>query len=366
MTPLRTTYALDASWDQNRIRGPKTVPLPDLGGPRPITTRVHDLGLASPLGIPAGLLLDSKWIALYAALGFDTLLYKTVRSRAYPSHPPPNCVFLPVAEPFDPQALPEEVRWDPTFVPDSIEEVTITNSFGAPCVAPIDWQADAEIALGSLGSGQILVMSGMGTAEPGMTLGELAGDYARTTAMARETGAHVVELNLSCPNTGETSGAVFSDPEAAAAIARACKAVLGPTPLWVKMGYVADPAHHAEVVSALAPHIDGIAAINTIKTRVPAPDGKAALGQTGRLESGICGAAIRSCGLEMTRRLVRWRTERAYDYIVIGVGGVMTPEHVKEYLDVGCDLVQTCTGAMFDPYLAHRFAQARGLVPAGG
>ena len=40
------------------------------------------LPVGSPLGIAAGPLLNGKWILYYAALGFDVLTYKTVRSRA--------------------------------------------------------------------------------------------------------------------------------------------------------------------------------------------------------------------------------------------------------------------------------------------
>jgi hypothetical protein len=34
------------------------------------------LPVASPLGMPAGPLLNSRWILHYAALGFDVLTYK--------------------------------------------------------------------------------------------------------------------------------------------------------------------------------------------------------------------------------------------------------------------------------------------------
>ena len=52
------------------------------------------LPVASPLGMPAGPLLNSRWIHYYAALGFDVLTYKTVRSRFRASYDPPN--LLPV------------------------------------------------------------------------------------------------------------------------------------------------------------------------------------------------------------------------------------------------------------------------------
>src|SRR5689334_1602569 len=42
------------------------------------------------LAIAAGPLLNGRWMLYYAALGFDVLTYKTVRSRASECYPLPN------------------------------------------------------------------------------------------------------------------------------------------------------------------------------------------------------------------------------------------------------------------------------------
>ncbi len=48
------------------------------------------LRVDSPLGIAAGPLLNGKWCLYYAALGFDVLTYKTVRSGSRECYPLPN------------------------------------------------------------------------------------------------------------------------------------------------------------------------------------------------------------------------------------------------------------------------------------
>ena len=53
------------------------------------------LPVDSPLGIPAGPLLNSRWILYYAGLGFSVLTYKTVRSAFRASYERPN--LIPVA-----------------------------------------------------------------------------------------------------------------------------------------------------------------------------------------------------------------------------------------------------------------------------
>lgn len=45
------------------------------------------------------------------------------------------------------------------------------------------------------------------------------------------------------------------------------------------------------------------------------------------------------------------------DFAIIGVGGVMTPEDYLEYKNAGADIVQSATGAMWNPYLAQEIKQ---------
>lgn len=60
----------------------------------PAVTRMHMVQVASPVGVPAGPLLDSKWTTLAANLGFDIVTYKTIRSQASTGHDPPNVLYL--------------------------------------------------------------------------------------------------------------------------------------------------------------------------------------------------------------------------------------------------------------------------------
>ncbi len=55
--------------------------------------------IASPLGISAGPLLNGRWLLYYAALGYDVLTYKTVRSRARDCYALPNLVPVACTQP---------------------------------------------------------------------------------------------------------------------------------------------------------------------------------------------------------------------------------------------------------------------------
>lgn len=357
--PLSPTYDITLSYDENYERGPFfSGDLPPAPGRRRF--RFLDFDVNSPIGVPAGPLLNARWIDLYARLGFDLPVYKTVRSGYRACHPAPNCLYLKEPGSLTPDRFGERLVATET-APDTPEQVSITNSFGMPSKAPETWQADMEKARAAMGPGQVFIASCVGTPDGGLGR-DLAADYARTAAMAREAGAQVVEINLSCPNVTSGEGSIYTDAEFAQRIVRETTRALGNVPLMIKVGFYTDPDNLAEVVRAVAPHVQGIAGINTLSFEVVKEDGTQALPGEGRLRSGICGAAIRACGLSQAKALVDLKRRERYDFSIVGVGGIMNPEDIDAYLDAGVDAVMSATGAMWDPLLAAKWRAAHGVA----
>ncbi|MFQ5508174.1 MAG: dihydroorotate dehydrogenase [Leptospirillia bacterium] len=356
---LSPTYDIGLSYEANYDEGPffeGEIPPAPTGK---AGYRFLDFEVYSPLGVPAGPLLNSRWIDLYARLGFDLPVYKTVRSVARACHPAPNCIFLKDAGDLTVERFGETLVTTDA-APDTPADVSITNSFGMPSKSPGNWQHDMEKARAAVGPGQVFIASAVGT--PGE--GDIASDYARTAAMCKEAGGQVVEINLSCPNVTSGEGSIFTDPEMAQKITRETARSLGGTPLMVKVGYYTDPNVMAQVVRAVAPHVQAIAGINTLSFEVVDETGAQALPGEGRLRSGICGAAIRQCGLDQVRSLVALKGLQKYDFAIVGVGGIMTPEDADAYLELGADVVMSATGAMWDPMLAAKWRTAHGAGPA--
>jgi len=362
---LKPTYNTTLSYDENYRAGPEFEgALPDLVALNKGLPEVKFLGrtLNSTLGVPAGPLLNSAYIQLYADLGFDLLTYKTVRTKAYPCHPFPNV--RPV------ETWP---GWylmgsgdKPTLITRSEEqtalaELSITNSFGMPSQPPEIWRDDVSRAKVGLHPGQMLVVSVVGTAQPGGSLEELAADYALAAAWAKEAGAEAIEANLSCPNVCSGEGSLFQSPEAVRLISIALKNRLGSTPFLLKLGFLNQLALVDEIVRVAAESgASGLAAINTIPAKVRDVQQHQALPGEGRLVSGICGAGIKEAGLEMLSRLVGARNKLLLtpaEFTLIGVGGVMTGLEVFDYLKLGADGVQSGTGAMWNPWLARDFKE---------
>ncbi|MDH4230083.1 MAG: dihydroorotate dehydrogenase [Nitrospirota bacterium] len=349
---IQPTYDVTRSYDENYDDGPfwsGAFPQPPAGKPQ---YRFLDFPVYSPVGVPAGPLLNARWIETYARLGFDLPVYKTVRSLERACHPTPNCLFLKDVGTLTPERLHERLVATPES-PAAVADISITNSFGMPSKQPETWQADMERARAAMGPGQVFIASCVGTPGTGTGIAGLADDFARTATMAKEAGAQVVEINLSCPNVTSGEGSIYTDPEASARIVRETARALGDTPLMVKVGFYGRPEKLAGVVRAVAPHVRGVAGINTLSFEVVDERGQQALPGEGRLRSGVCGAAIRECGLSQARDLVALKRREKYDFATVGVGGIMTPADIDAYLATGVDAVMSATGAMWDPSLAH-------------
>lgn len=364
---MKSTYDIDKSYDANYADGPVFEgELPDLtalnAGLPPATFLGRPVN--STFGVPAGPLLNSAYIGLYARLGFDVLTYKTVRTAYAPSHPFPNVRAVDTAPGWYHTASGSEKP--ALFTLPTLNEsqpqphLSITNSFGMPSKDPAVWMADVAQAKASLQPGQVLVVSVVGTSRPGRTLADLAHDFAQAAALAVQAGADAIEANLSCPNVKASEGSLYQSPVAVGTVAGALAAALGKTPFLLKMGYLEDKKLVREVVEAAANGgAAGLAAINTIPARVYQAPEEPALPGEGRLVSGICGAGIHEAGMAMTGRLLEARREAglsAANFTLVSVGGVMTGVDALAYLNLGLDRgadgVQSGTGAMWNPYLA--------------
>jgi dihydroorotate dehydrogenase len=333
-------------------------------------TSVAGLRVRRPLGIPAGPLLNSKYTGAAFKWGFDLLHYKTVRSRRWPAHPAPNVLRVDSGEipPEDLGAVPLKAR--PFTRGEAVDAagLSITNSFGMPAQEPEVWQADMERAVRAAGPGQALIASVYGTDDPDAGPGAYVADFARTAAMCRETGAHAIEVNLSCPNLGG-HGLLCHDAASAGEVCRQAREAVGSDAILVaKVGSypvgAAGDQTLARVIEATAPYLQGYGVINAVPVPVVSGEGSAALRGAGRDLAGVCGAALRPTGLAMVRRVAAVRERSGFDFAIIGVGGMGSPADYLAYLDAGADAVQGATGPMWNYRLAVEIAAALRLQPA--
>ncbi len=300
-----------------------------------------------PFGIPAGPLLNSKFVKGAFEQGFDIAVYKTVRAESFPCHPFPNVLSLDIEGDLTPEKLEKPLVANTDYK----DPISITNSFGVPSRTPEIWQADAKKAVSYAGPGQVMVLSFMGTVKPDQTQDEFIADYVLAAKLAHETGAKVLEANLSCPNIGN-EGLVCYNLEVTEKVAKGIRSVVGNTPLVLKVGYYKNDADMEKLAEIVNEYADDVAGINTLQATVVDAHGNQALPGPNRLRSGICGHCIKWAGLDFVKRMKAIRDKKGFKFSITGVGGVTSPEDYKEFRDAGADVVMSATGAMWNPKLA--------------
>jgi dihydroorotate dehydrogenase (NAD+) catalytic subunit len=325
----------DYAWNYAHPPQPVAVDVPAVPG----DWTFCGLKAPSPLGMPAGPLLNGNWILYYASLGFDVLTYKTVRSGFRECYPLPNLVPVQTG-PLHGGELELPVA---SSMPGSWAV-----SFGMPSQNPDVWRADIERTRRELPADKLLNVSVVGTVQPDWSIDDLANDYAQCAKWAVDSGADTVEVNYSCPNVSTCDGQLYQQPADARLVTQAVRDAIGSTPLIVKVGHVTEEAEATDLLDALQP-ATAIAMTNSVAATIRDADGSLLFDGQKR---GICGAATFEASLAQTKLFDRLIRERGHGPKLIGVGGASTAEHVRAYLDAGAECVHIATAAMVDPMVA--------------
>lgn len=343
-------YDPTISYEDNYEKGPP-VDFQKLTPPQRIVTNKYKfLGfdINVPFGIPPGPLLNSKFIKAAFAWGYDVIGYKTVRSQTFPCHQHPNVLFVDTEGELHPENGKNLVG---SLKTPSKTKFSITNSFGVPSKEPAVWQEDVKKALSYQGEGQLMLLSFMGTVKENQTQEEFVNDFILAAKLSAETGARALEANLSCPNIGN-EGLVCYNLEVTEAIVKGIRSEIGEIPLVMKVGYYKNTSDLERLGAIANEHANAIAFINAIQNKVVDTNGEQALPGKNRLVSGIAGTGIKWAGLEMTKKLHSIRVKNKYNFELMSMGGVITPEDYLDYREAGADVVQAATGSMWNPHLA--------------
>ena len=176
-------------------------------------------------------------------------------------------------------------------------------------------------------------------------------DYCAVIQTLNEAdGISAYELNASCPNThsggmvfGTNAGLLYDLVAHAKSVSR--------RPLIVKLSpnvtSIAEMARTAAEAGA-----DAISLVNTFLSL--SIDATSRQPRLSNVTGGLSGPAIKPIALRMV-----WEAARAVSIPVIGMGGIMTPEDVVEFLLAGATAVQVGTASYADPRAVERIA--RGL-----
>ena len=342
----QTVYRADRSYAWNYGHAPS---LPRIRRIPPAQgARLFDRDIASRLGIASGPLLNAKWIAGYARLGYDVLTYATVTSAFRPAYTLPNIRHVESRE----QAAVALRR------PHANGATTLAVSMGMPSMEPDVWRKDVRRAKDALGRGQILLVSVAGTLPPGGDAEALIADYARCATWAAEAGADVIEVHLATPDPfAEHAQMIFESVPLSAQILYRVRTSIG-QPIVAKLGMFRAPRMLHETATKLAPWTNGFALVHGVVRRVVDEDGKAAFEGAGRDLADVVGADTFAVCARQVEEMLSWRKAGAWDRAILGVGGITSVERALHLLHEGADAALVATAALVDPLFATRYREA--------
>jgi len=166
-------------------------------------------------------------------------------------------------------------------------------------------------------------------------------DYEHTIQILNEgEGIAAYELNVSCPNTAHGGIQFGSDPHSLDEVVRTAKRVAN-RPVIAKLSpnvtSIAQMARVAEEAGA-----DALSLVNTFLAM--AIDAETRRPRIANITAGLSGPAIKPIALRMV-----YDAAHAVKIPVIGMGGIVSPVDVVEFMLAGASAVQVGTASYFDP-----------------
>ena len=172
--------------------------------------------------------------------------------------------------------------------------------------------------------------------------------YCAAAEAFANTGVHMLEMNISCPNVHDGGVAFGVKPESVYEITRAVKAQ-SRQPLIVKLTpNVSDITENA--LAAQEAGADAISLINTLTgIAVDVHRRKMILSNN---TGGLSGPAVRPVALRMV-----WQSAQKVSIPIVGMGGIETGEDAAAFMLCGAKAVMVGTANFTDPFACPRIVR---------
>lgn len=270
----------------------------------------------NPVGLAAGFDKNAVAINQWKNLGFGFVEVGTVTKHAQPGNPKPRLFRLPQH-----QAIINRMGF---------------NNNGADAMAKQLESASPGIPVGiNLGKSKITPLE------------EAADDYAYSFKLLKDLGDYFV-VNVSSPNTPGLRE--LQDEDHLIKIFWRLKEIDSSKPLFVKIA----PDLTSEAIDALIRvteefQLTGIISTNTTIDRSMLPSDP-------KIDGGLSGAPVFVKSNEVLRTL---RANCTPSTVLIGVGGICSPNDAKVKLELGADLIQIYSGWIYNgPDFATKIVEA--------
>lgn len=174
-------------------------------------------------------------------------------------------------------------------------------------------------------------------------------EYVRMAEILSQSGVHMIEMNISCPNVKHGGAAFGTCVESVEQITRAVRPACK-KPLCVKLSpNVADIGAIGRAAQDAG--ADALSLINTITGL--AVDIKKRRPLLANITGGLSGPAVRPVALRMV-----WEVFQKTSIPIIGMGGIVSAEDVVSFMLCGASAVMMGTAHLIDPLAAVRALDA--------
>jgi len=269
----------------------------------------------SPIGLAAGFDKDAHLMKVLPSLGFGFAEVGSVTARPYGGNPSPRAVRLPKDN-----AL--------------IINYGLKNE-GARAIRP------------RLQGRRFAIPIGVSIAKTNLRFKsdkEKLDDWMEGIRLLKGSGDYLT-INLSCPNTYDTEN--YCDPRLLAKLLRRIKRdrVRFTKPVFLKLTADLTEKQADEIIRLCTPipWVTGFILTNLVKDRR-----KLSLASPREAyepyKGGLSGKIVQPHALKLVRRFRRRAGDR---FILVGCGGIFTPEDAYQYILAGANLVQLVTGMIF-------------------
>ena len=171
-------------------------------------------------------------------------------------------------------------------------------------------------------------------------------EYAILAKKAFELGADIVELNLSCPNVwenGKQKRIACFDPDLVREILRTVQEAVGPSAkVFVKLSPFSNPRNLKEIAEAIAQFelVKAVVSMNTFPNACLFDEKGRPRITVGEGLAGLSGSAVKPIAFGQVKQL---RSLLPKSIAVVGVGGIMTGQDIKDMHRAGASICQVCT-----------------------
>lgn len=283
-----------------------------------LAKNINGISFSNPVGLAAGFDYNGRMAGILKHVGFGFNTVGTVTYLPYEGNPKPRMVRMPKSQ---------AILVNKGFKSEGVHK--IVERLNNPLLKDVNFGV-------SVGSSNVPSVD---------SISKAIDDYLKTFDVLRNcSNIKYYELNISCPNTSLTEN--FTVRKNYETLFKNVKDLNLSKPIFIKMPNELDQAQMDEIVSvALSLGFNSFIFSNLIKDRTNSYLDKDEVLAVKGLKGNFSG---KPTSLGSSNHLRYFRGKYGKEIVLVGCGGIFTPQDALDKLNAGADLLQLVTGMIYE------------------